>query len=260
MEQNLKERIVELREQGLTYDEIAEQTGTYKSKIHRILSAVPNSQEEDGTEWNEEEQEDGTEWNDMEQEFETLRNNFGTLEQKVEQEIGTLQRNFETLQKNFEELQNKAGFMEQEDGTEWNEQKQEQETERMEQENGTELHQDKPTEAQILSMMSDNMRQDIRDFINYYEFALEQKHNFTKAHLEKMRNAGSGAIKLLISFLTPNPFEYQFLKSFTEIYFSIFVCQDTNGLGYLTQNPQEIDFEDKVDLFKKLRFQFIISI
>jgi len=108
MEQTLKERIIELRKQGLTYDEIAEQTGTYKSKIHRILTSVSSNHEQDEEHASEElEQENGTEWNNDSEE--------------VEQE-----------EEELEQEEHAPETLEQEDGTEWN--KKEQSTEELEQE------------------------------------------------------------------------------------------------------------------------------
>jgi hypothetical protein len=105
MEESLEKQIIKLREQGFTYDEIAEKTGTYKSKVHRVLASVPNNLEQE----EEMEQEDGTVWNDMKQEDETTWND-------MEQEDGTLEQNAKILrlEQNLEILISKMNRMQQE--------------------------------------------------------------------------------------------------------------------------------------------------
>lgn len=105
MEQSLKERIVELREQGLTYDEIAEQTGTYKSNIHRVLKSVSGNLEQDDEDL---EQEDETEWNDMEQNSEILEQEFQALRNKVEQNSKLVEQTVGTLLMKMEQMEKHA--------------------------------------------------------------------------------------------------------------------------------------------------------
>ncbi|KOY87824.1 hypothetical protein AD998_18290 [bacterium 336/3] len=86
MEQTLEEQIVELRNQGFSYDEIASQLGTNKTKVFRVLRKAGFHEMDETIE------------QELYETSETLEQKF----QKLKQEFETFRNTFETSHKNSE--------------------------------------------------------------------------------------------------------------------------------------------------------------
>jgi DNA-binding transcriptional MerR regulator len=82
MEESLEKQIVELRNQGFSYDEIASQLGTNKTKVFRVLRKAGFHETDETIEQELYETNETLEqkFQKMKQEFETFRNTFETHE------------------------------------------------------------------------------------------------------------------------------------------------------------------------------------